>query len=232
MRFGELLRLVRQRTGKSQGAFAALGGVSKNSQLQYEKGETAPSVSYLLKLRDAGIDVSSLWLDPDDIDAIEIGQGAIGPIAARYGLGGYKVKASVDELDLVKVNEIDLAYGFGGTYSDVPVETQVLHFPRTWLETITHTPPSSLTFARGRGDSMQPTLQDGDIVLIDRSIRNVREQDAVWALTVGDIAMIKRVRAKGERVSVLSDNDRVPPDEYHHEEINIVGRVIFIGRRI
>lgn len=135
-------------------------------------------------------------------------------------------------LDLVTVNEIDLAYGLGGTYSDVPIETQVLHFPRTWLESITRTPPALLTFARGRGDSMQPTLQDGDIVIIDRSVRTIREQDAIWALTIGDIAMIKRVRVKGEQVSILSDNDRVPMDEVHHEEVNVVGRVVFIGRKL
>lgn len=136
------------------------------------------------------------------------------------------------ELDLVTVREIDMAYGMGGTYSDVGVESQVLHFPRSWMETITRTPAEMLVFARGKGDSMQPTVQDGDIVLIDRSIRTIREQDAIWALTIGDIAMIKRVRIKGERVAILSDNDRVSPDEVHHEEINVVGRVVFIGRRI
>jgi len=135
-------------------------------------------------------------------------------------------------LDLVTVNEIDLAYGLGGTYSDLPIESQVLHFPRTWLESITLTPPAMLTFARGRGDSMMPTLSDGDMVLIDRSQRTVREQDAIWALTIGDIAMVKRLRVRGETVSILSDNDRVPPDECHHEEINVVGRVVFIGKRI
>lgn len=139
---------------------------------------------------------------------------------------------SIEQLDLVSVNEIDLAYGLGGTYSDIPIETHVLHFPRLWLESITRTPPSMLTFARGRGDSMQPTLQDGDIVLIDHSMRTVREQDAIWALTVGDVAMIKRLRVRGEMVRLLSDNDRVPTDDVFHEEINVVGRVVFIGRRI
>lgn len=137
-----------------------------------------------------------------------------------------------EPLDMVTVNEIDLAYGLGGTYSDGPIESQVLHFPRTWVESITATPPQLLTFARARGDSMQPTIQDGDIVLIDRSIRTIREQDAHWALTIGEIAMIKRVRVKGERVAILSDNDRIPPDDVHHEEVNVVGRVVFIGRRI
>lgn len=134
--------------------------------------------------------------------------------------------------DLVAVSEIDLAYGMGGSFADGPVEAQTLHFPRAWLETITTSPPSQLTFARGRGDSMVPTLLDGDIVLIDRSQRTVREQDAIWAFTVGDIAMIKRVRLRGETVHILSDNDRVPADEASIEEVHVVGRVVFIGRRL
>lgn len=137
-----------------------------------------------------------------------------------------------DQLDLVAIGEVDLAYGLGGTFTDGPVEVQIHHFPRAWVESITRTPPSMLTFARGRGDSMQPTLQDGDMVLIDRAQRTVREQDAIWALTVGDIAMIKRVRVRGENVQILSDNDRVPPDHAHVEEVNVVGRVIFIGRKV
>ena len=137
-----------------------------------------------------------------------------------------------EAIDLVAIGEIDLAYGLGGTFADGPVETQMLHFSRSFLESITSTPPSMLTFARGRGDSMQPTLQDDDIVLIDRSHVTVREQDALWALTIGDIAMIKRLRIRGEAVQILSDNDRVPADEAHHEEVNIVGRVIFIGRKL
>ena len=154
--------------------------------------------------------------------------GAIAPMLARL----HAKTAVADDLDLVTVSEIDLTFGLGGTFSEGPVETQVLHFGRSWLESITHSPPSMLTFARGRGDSMQPTIQDGDIVLIDRSISTPREQDAIWALTIGDFAMIKRLRMRGDTVTILSDNDRVPVDEAHHEEINIVGRVIFIGRRL
>lgn len=138
----------------------------------------------------------------------------------------------VESLDLVPVAEIDLAYGLGGEFADGPVLVEHLHFPRLWLKSITSTAPEMLTFARGRGDSMQPTLQDGDIVLIDRSLRSIHEQDGLWALTIGDIAMIKRLRIRGEEVTLLSDNDRVPDDRAHCDEVNIVGRIVFIGRRI
>lgn len=133
---------------------------------------------------------------------------------------------------MVEIEEVNLAYGLGGSFLDDQVEKHVHRFPQAWLEKITRTPPSLLFFASGRGDSMTPTISDGDMVLIDRSQRAVREQDAMWALTVGEIAMIKRVRVHGNRIELLSDNDRVPPYDAVQEELNVVGRVIFVGRRI
>lgn len=203
----------------------------------YWNGERIPPADLLFRLADE-LDVSPRWLllgeGPKDRTATQT--TAIQDEIRRSLRHSERIeqgeKETVQDLDLVEVHEIDLAYGLGGTFSDGPVETQTLHFPRTWLETITKTPPSQLTFARGRGDSMMPTMMDGDIVLIDRSQRSVREQDAIWAFTVGDIAMIKRLRVRNETVHILSDNERVPPDEAHPEEVNVVGRVVFIGRRI
>ncbi|VXC80053.1 XRE family transcriptional regulator [Sphingomonas sp. 8AM] len=134
--------------------------------------------------------------------------------------------------DLVPVASIDMAYGMGGTFADGHINVEVMHFPRTWLEAMTRTPPASLTWARGRGNSMSPTIEDDDIVLIDRSDRRVQDQDAIWAFTIGDIAMMKRLRVRGEKVTILSDNDRVPPDEAHPDEINVVGRVSHIIKRL
>jgi len=134
--------------------------------------------------------------------------------------------------DLVPVASIDMAYGMGGTFADEPVTMEVMHFPRPWLESVTSTPPACLTWARGRGNSMAPTIEDHDLILIDRSDRNVRDQDAIWAFTIGDIGMMKRLRVRGETVTILSDNDRVPPDTAHPDEINVVGRVTHIVRRL
>nr|WP_317893805.1 S24 family peptidase [uncultured Sphingomonas sp.] len=137
-----------------------------------------------------------------------------------------------EQLDLVEIRSIDFAYGMGGTFGEDHIEEEVLHFPRKWIQAITSSPAPSLTFARGRGDSMAPTMNEGDVILIDRAQRTVLEQDAIWALTLGPIAMVKRLRVKGEQVTILSDNDRVSPDTVHAEELNIVGRVVFVGRRL
>jgi transcriptional regulator with XRE-family HTH domain len=57
---GARLRQLRQREGLDQAAFGALGGVSRNTQSNYEKGERSPDVEYLLKLGDVGVDVQYL----------------------------------------------------------------------------------------------------------------------------------------------------------------------------
>jgi transcriptional regulator with XRE-family HTH domain len=140
-------------------------------------------------------------------------------------------RSAAETPDMVELQHIDFAYGMGATYGDGHVDVQLLHFPRVWVEAITSSPPAMLTWASGRGDSMAPTIHDGDLVLLDRSQRQVVEQDALWAYTVGDFGAIKRLRMKGNRVVILSDNPSVPPDEELAEEVNIVARVIFIGRR-
>jgi phage repressor protein C with HTH and peptisase S24 domain len=139
---------------------------------------------------------------------------------------------AAESLDLVSVASVDMAYGMGMTFAGDHVDVEVLHFPRAWLASLTSTAPQDLAWARGRGNSMSPTIEDNDLVLIDRSDRSVRDQDAIWAFTIGDVAMMKRLRLRGEDVTILSDNDRVPADHAHPDEINIVGRVSHIVRRI
>lgn len=135
------------------------------------------------------------------------------------------------DMQTVGIQHIDQAYGMGATFTDNPVEIEVLQFPKIWVDSITTTNPVFLTWTRGRGDSMEPTIRDGDLVLLDRSRRRVDEQDAMWAFTVGDVGAIKRLRVKGDRFQIFSDNAAVDPDEEPIDFVNIVGRVIFVGMR-
>jgi phage repressor protein C with HTH and peptisase S24 domain len=128
-------------------------------------------------------------------------------------------------LDLVPIASVDQAYGMGATFADDGAEVEVLHFPKTWIEQLTHSAPASLTWARGKGDSMAPTINDNDMVLIDRSERRVEDQDLIWCFTIGDMAMIKRLRVRGDKVTIMSDNKDVANDTAHPDEINIIGRI-------
>lgn len=217
MRTGERIAERRLARGLSQTQLAKAVGLSQGTIGKLEAGISSGS-SHLHKIA-RELKTSPGYLAGETDDPAE---GAL-PVPSERDIAAH--------LDLVAVASIDMAYGMGSTFAVDHVEENVLHFPRAFIESITRSPATSLTWSRGRGDSMSPTIADNDLVLIDRSQRTPREQDAIWALTIGDMAMVKRLRVRGEKVTILSDNDRVPPDEAHPDEINIVGRVIFIGRR-
>ena len=141
--------------------------------------------------------------------------------------------ALIDE-ETVEVRRIDLGYSMGnGANIDDYVEEGVVRFDLTWLRGITRAHTDMLFVARGDGDSMSPTLINDDTVLIDTSQRDLNLQDRIWAVSVYGAGMIKRLRKIGQQtVQVMSDNKDVPPQDVALEDLHIVGRVVWVGRRV
>lgn len=140
----------------------------------------------------------------------------------------------MEELGLTIVPQLELGYSMGGgsVFADY-TQTGVVPFQREWLRGIMRGSVADLFVARGDGDSMQPTMLDGDIVLIDTAQKEIRQQDRIWAVSYGELGMIKRVRRiPGGTYQLLSDNASVPPINAADDEMYVVGRVIWIGRRI
>jgi hypothetical protein len=137
------------------------------------------------------------------------------------------------ESDTVELEQIDLRYGMGGTFADGPVEVERRPFSREWLRSITTTAPRHLFWAIGDGDSMEPTIRSGEIILIDRSQDTPRMDDGIWAVTHGEIGMIKRLRHLPDgTVELHSDNQFVRPQTAVDGELHIIGRVIAVVRRL
>ena len=59
--FNERLRALRKGLGLNQDEFAAIGGVMRKAQMNYERGERAPDSEYLQALSDYGVDVLFLF---------------------------------------------------------------------------------------------------------------------------------------------------------------------------
>jgi phage repressor protein C with HTH and peptisase S24 domain len=138
-----------------------------------------------------------------------------------------------EQLDVVQVAQIDLKFGMGGgAMYDAPVEAETMSFSRNWIRQFTSAPPEQLFFARGAGDSMFPTIGDGDVVLIDGSQKAPTMSDQIWAVTQYGHGMIKRLRPTAEGYKILSDNPNVPADTAIDGSMTIVGRVIAVVRRV
>ena len=108
-------------------------------------------------------------------------------------------------------------------------------FDERWLKALTATPPERLSIVRVEGDSMSPTLNDGDDILVDLGDCGERIRDGIYVLRVDDAVVVKRLALNpmGRRVTVQSDNPAYPdwPD-CGLDSIKPIGRVIWSGRRV
>jgi len=110
-----------------------------------------------------------------------------------------------------------------------------LAFDERWLKALTGTPPSRLSIVRVDGDSMSPTLNDGDDILVDLDDCVERLRDGIYVLRVDEAVVVKRLALNpmGKRVTVQSDNPAYAdwPD-CGLDEIHCIGRVIWSGRKL
>lgn len=139
-----------------------------------------------------------------------------------------------EQLGMRLIPEIDLDFALGGgAFIDGTVGTTLVPFRSDWLDRIVRYGPSDLFLTRGDGDSMMPTILDEDDVIVNRADKTITKQDRIWALGYGQLATIKRVRRMSDgRFLLMSDNPNVSPIEAVEDELHVVGRVVWIGRRM
>src|SRR5689334_8167109 len=109
---GDRLREERTRVGLSQEELAAVGGLRKQAQLNYESGTRSPDASYLLALESAGVDIvyvltgrrvvtdsAAVILDEDEQEILrkyrklnEAGKGAVEALMNGYLFAGVFTK--------------------------------------------------------------------------------------------------------------------------------------------
>ena len=108
-------------------------------------------------------------------------------------------------------------------------------FDERWLKALTPTSPSRLSIVRVEGDSMSPTLNPGDEILVDPDDCADRLRDGIYVLRVDDALVVKRLALNpmGRSVTVQSDNPAYPdwPD-CGIEDIHCIGRVIWASRKV
>ncbi len=150
-------------------------------------------------------------------------------------LGGWAEEDRREEA-LVAVPRLDLGASAGP--GALPGEERAqghIAFDPAWLRRIAGSDPRLLSIIRVEGDSMAPTLNDGDDILVDRGDAAERLRDGVYVLRVEDALMVKRLALNpaGGALSVRSDNPAYPAwGDCAPSAIVVVGRVVWAGRRI
>lgn len=133
-----------------------------------------------------------------------------------------------------------LAAGDGAENAHEEV-TEQLAFRRDWLQRL-GIPASSAKLARVHGESMQPTIWPGDIVMIDtrNTVLPIRPKDGrdhrrspIYAIIDNGGARMKRIeRPSAETLVLLSDNPDFAPEFRtgpEIDEVKIIGKVVWWG---
>lgn len=125
------------------------------------------------------------------------------------------------------------AAGLGSENPHVEIRS-TLAFKREWLR-VKGAKPDQLIVIYAEGESMWPTINDGDVLLVDRS-RIDPVDGQVFVLAGSDGAIVKRLiqGPLGQWVLRSDNKDKVEyPDRYHlrsnGNEHRIIGKVIWRG---
>jgi phage repressor protein C with HTH and peptisase S24 domain len=137
---------------------------------------------------------------------------------------------------LIAIPRFDIRASAGhGAFTDGETPIAHLGFDERFLKQLCNAGPSDLSIIRVRGDSMFPTLADGDDIMVDRSAAGARLQDGIYVLRRDDTLTVKRIAVHpgSRRLTISSDNAAYPtwPD-CDPAEVNVIGRVVWAGRKI
>ncbi|WP_157039908.1 LexA family transcriptional regulator [Pelobacter propionicus] len=107
-----------------------------------------------------------------------------------------------------------------------------LYFKAEWVKNALGIPRDFLVLISVQGDSMEPTLSNGDLILVDTRTSRV-EDGAIYVVQYGDALLVKRLQKKYDgSVVIRSDNPLYEAEIIHGEDalnLIIVGRVVWAG---
>lgn len=206
---GTRIRKLMQEKGISTRTLGKAIGVSGASIVQWTNDKTKPRENALAGLA-AYFGVTPGWL--------------------LFGDDAPLAKSSIDDGEYLTIPVLDQHAGCGSMVLSQEMQVvKMIKVAKEWFRqrASSFTSFKNLHIVVASGDSMAPTVNDGDIVIIDSSQKEIRS-DAVYSLCYGDSVYLKRVqRHPNGHVLLISDNPRYSPMELGDQDsLTVVGRVV------
>lgn len=218
--FSNRMKLIAEKSFKNNySEFARAVGVAQASLARWVKGEADPSRTNLIKITEAG-GVSLDWL------ALGVGdmEGKATPAMHR----DLNLVASNDEtfVEIEDCREVRLSAGTGAFNSDYQ-EINTTKVERAWLQARRLKAKDCAMFLVS-GESMYPTLKDGEEIIVDRSKRELQE-GKIFVLNHNGSMLVKKVQFTYDGVELISDNPSYRPLKLDADEANslmVIGQVV------
>jgi phage repressor protein C with HTH and peptisase S24 domain len=155
-------------------------------------------------------------------------QGESRAIMSRPGLA-----RAPEDFVLIPQYQVSASAGPGALPDDERPAASIA-FQAGFVRDLSNSALGSLAVLTVEGDSMFPTLANGDQILIDTEDR-LSFRDGIYVLRVDDALMVKRLSLNPatRRLTIRSDNDAYPtwPD-CDPAAVSVIGRVVWVGRKL
>lgn len=138
-----------------------------------------------------------------------------------------------EEYIRVNVYNIEAAAGAGSVVENNEIANK-LAFKKSWIRSSSNAMADDLAVITVSGDSMNPTLYDGDHILVDMTLTTLKN-DGIYVLRNDDMILVKRISFNPvtKLCTIKSDNNYYESWEgYQPADLDILGRVIWMGRNI
>lgn len=219
-KFSNRMKLIAEKSFKNNySEFARAVGVAQASLARWVKGEADPSRMNLIKIADAsGVNLEWLALGIGDMDETK-------PLAVKHDIN---LQASNDEtfIEIEDCREVRLSAG-GGAFNNDYEEITTTKVERAWLQSRRLKAKDCAMFLVS-GESMYPTLKDGEEIIVDRSKRELTE-GKIFVLNHNGSMLVKKVQFTYGGVELISDNPSYRPLKLDTEEANslvVIGQVV------
>lgn len=206
--------------GDNISAFSRKSGLSESLLRKYSSG-SIPGLGKAAAIAKAA-NVNLLWLatgeGPKDVDA-----GSIKPTKG----------ADTTEFAFIPGYDVQVSAGTGVS-PDGEQATRRLAFRHRWLK-YRGLNEKDLVMVFTKGDSMEPTISDGNTLMVDTS--DTSPQDgAIYVIRNDGHLLVKRTQvAVGQGIWLISDNKEYDRQLVQFDEtpdLEVIGRVVWIGKDI
>lgn len=216
----ERVKKIRAHFGYSQKAMAESMGINTRTWQIWEEGGSVPGGNHLESLVRLGFNAN--WILTGE-----------GPMLRGDSVAG---DASATGGEYVHIPRFEVAASAGGgavVHSEQIVD--YLSFRADWVRSTLGVSVRDLALISVIGDSMEPSLSEGDVVLLDMTTRSVLD-GSIYALQLNGGLLVKRIqRMLDGSLVVKPDNPRYDTEiisEDSADLLKIIGRVVWVGRRL
>ena len=143
-----------------------------------------------------------------------------------YEQSSQMLNSNTEEIFKIKLlNDINGSAG-GGSFNEETENFSYLSLDRVYSDMLGISEGDSVEAIRIVGDSMETTLKDNSIVIIDRNRTNI-QNGGIFVLNTENGVLVKRVAINPSGgIDLISDNKNYPSQPVAQEGVTVIGKVI------